>query len=101
MSSLTDHRKHRRPFRRTRKVLGVVAITALGTTLASTGGNAFLEQQETPSTAQYGELVEVVGGSLNVVRAGTEGGQPLVLLSGLGTIAPALDFAPLIRELVA
>jgi pimeloyl-ACP methyl ester carboxylesterase len=101
MSSLTDHTKRRRPFRRTRKILGVVAATALGTTLASTGANAFLEQQERWSTAQYGELVEVAGGSLNVVRAGTEGGQPLVLLSGLGTIAPALDFAPLIRELVA
>jgi len=101
MSSLTDHTKRRWPFRRTRKILGVAAITALGITLASTGANAFLEQQERSSTAQYGELVEVAGGSLNVVRAGTEGGQPLVLLSGLGTIAPALDFAPLIRELVA
>lgn len=101
MSSLTDHTKHRGPFRRTRKILGVVAITALGITLASTGANAFLEQQERSSIAKYGELVEVAGGSLNVVRAGTEGGQPLVLLSGLGTIAPALDFAPLIRELDA
>ncbi|MCD5344041.1 alpha/beta hydrolase [Arthrobacter sp. AK04] len=101
MSSLTDHTKRRWPFRRTRKILGIVAATALGITLASTGANALLEQQERWSTAQYGELVEVAGGSLNVVRAGTEGGQPLVLLSGLGTIAPALDFAPLIRELVA
>jgi pimeloyl-ACP methyl ester carboxylesterase len=101
MSSFTDHTKRPWPFRRTRKILGVVAITALGITLASTGANAFLEQQERSSTAQYGELVEVAGGSLNVVRAGTEGGQPLVLLSGLGTIAPALDFAPLTRELVA
>lgn len=97
----SDHTKRPRPFRRTRKILGVVAITALGITFASTAANAFLEQQERSSTAQYGELVEVAGGSLNVVRAGTEGGQPLVLLSGLGTIAPALDFAPLIRELVA
>jgi pimeloyl-ACP methyl ester carboxylesterase len=32
------------------------------------------------------------------VRGGT-GGQPIVLLSGLGTPAPGLDFAPLIREL--
>jgi pimeloyl-ACP methyl ester carboxylesterase len=102
MSSLTGHTKRRRwPFRRTRKILGIVAITALGMTLLSTGANALLEQQERWSTSQYGELVEVAGGSLNVVRAGTEGGQPLVLLSGLGTIATALDFAPLVRELVA
>ncbi|GAB3031709.1 alpha/beta hydrolase [Parafrigoribacterium mesophilum] len=36
---------------------------------------------------------------MNVYRSGDRTGQPLVLLSGLGTIAPALDFAPLIREL--
>ncbi|WP_104167739.1 alpha/beta fold hydrolase [Arthrobacter sp. SX1312] len=93
--------KRRRPFRRTLKTTGIVALTALGLTLASTAANALLEQQEKSSTAQYGDLVEVAGGEVNVVRAGTEGAQPLVLLSGLGTIAPALDFAPLIRELDA
>lgn len=35
---------------------------------------------------------------MNVYRNGHPG-QPIVLLSGLGTAAPALDFAPLIREL--
>jgi pimeloyl-ACP methyl ester carboxylesterase len=38
---------------------------------------------------------------MNVVRAGTQGGQPLVLLSGFSTVAPALDFSPLISELDA
>ncbi|MCW2131927.1 alpha/beta fold hydrolase [Arthrobacter sp. VKM Ac-2550] len=94
-------KKRRRPFRRTLKTTGVIALTALGITLASTTANALLEQQEKSSTAQYGGLVEVTGGEVNVVRAGTEGAQPLVLLSGLGTVAPALDFAPLIRELDA
>ena len=93
--------KRVRPFRRTRKVIGVIALTALGITLASTAANAVLEQQERSSTAQYGHLVEVAGGALNVVRAGTEGGQPLVLLSGFSTVAPGLDFSPLIRELDA
>ena len=93
--------KRFRPFRRTRKVIGVIALTALGITLASTAANAVLEQQERSSTAQYGHLVEVAGGALNVVRAGTKGGQPLVLLSGFSTVAPALDFSPLIRELDA
>ncbi|WP_307609935.1 alpha/beta fold hydrolase [Pseudarthrobacter sp. W1I19] len=82
-------------------MIGVIALTALGITLASTTANAVLEQQERSSTAQYGELVEVAGGALNVVRAGTKGGQPLVLLSGFSTVAPGLDFAPLIRELDA
>ena len=93
--------KRRWPFRRTRKVIGVIALTALGITLASTAANAVLEQQERSSTAPYGHLVEVAGGALNVVRAGTKGGQPLVLLSGFSTVAPALDFSPLIRELDA
>ncbi|MCU1636153.1 MAG: alpha/beta hydrolase [Cryobacterium sp.] len=91
--------KRRLPFRRTLRIAGVIAITGLGITLASTAANAFLEQQEKSGTAQYGDLVKVAGGAMNVYRAGTEGAQPLVLLSGLGTIAPALDFAPLIREL--
>jgi len=34
-----------------------------------------------------------------VYRNGQEDGQPIVLLSGLGTPAPGLDFAPLAREL--
>jgi pimeloyl-ACP methyl ester carboxylesterase len=68
-------------------------------TLASTAANSFLEQQEKSSLAPYGDLVEVAGGAVNVYRAGIEGAQPLVLLTGLGTTAPALDFAPLIREL--
>lgn len=93
--------KRFRPFRRTRKVIGAIALTALGITLASTAANAVLEQQERSSTAPYGHLVEVAGGALNVVRAGTKGGQPLVLLSGFSTVAPALDFSPLIRELDA
>src|SRR4051812_3992461 len=57
--------KRFRPFRRTRKVIGAIALTALGITLASTAGNAVLEQQERSSTAQYGHLVEVAGGALN------------------------------------
>lgn len=93
--------KRRWPFRRTRKVIGVIALTALGITLASTAANAVLEQQERSSTAQYGDLVEVAGGALNVLRSGTQGGQPLVLLSGFSTVAPGLDFSPLIRELDA
>ncbi|MDQ0923416.1 hypothetical protein QF038_001924 [Pseudarthrobacter sp. W1I19] len=35
MSSLTDHPKRHWPFRRTRKIAGVVAITALGCSRAT------------------------------------------------------------------
>lgn len=73
-------------------------LAVVGLVLASTAVNLFLENQEKSSLKPYGERVAVSGGSLNVVRSGT-GGPPIVLLSGLGTPAPGLDFAPLMREL--
>jgi pimeloyl-ACP methyl ester carboxylesterase len=99
----TERTPRRRPKRSLRalKATGIVAIAVIAVTLVSTAANAVLEQQEKSSTTKYGDLVKVTGGALNVVRAGTKGGQPLVLLSGLGTTAPALDFAPLIRQLDA
>jgi pimeloyl-ACP methyl ester carboxylesterase len=71
---------------------------ALGLLLVSTVVNAAMERAEKSSTPAYGERVPVKGGALNVWRNGGEG-QPIVLLSGLGTAAPGLDFAPLAREL--
>lgn len=84
--------------RRWRRRLGIAALVVVGLVLVSTAVNLFLENQEKLSIEPYGERVAVSGGSLNVVRSGT-GGQPIVLLSGLGTPAPGLDFAPLTREL--
>lgn len=47
-----------------------------------------------------GQRVQISHGELNVYRAaGATTGETIVLLSGLGTPAPALDFGPLIREL--
>ena len=94
-----------KPRRRRRwpRRLGIAALVVLGLVLVSTVANLLLEQREKATTAPYGERVAVAGGSLNVVRAGDDGGtaqgQPIILLSGLGTAAPGLDFAPLIREL--
>ncbi len=45
-----------------------------------------------------GELVEVDGKDMHVYTQG-EGEETIVLLSGLGTAAPVLDFEPLINEL--
>ncbi|UTT68851.1 alpha/beta hydrolase [Arthrobacter sp. DNA4] len=89
-------RRKRRWLRR----LGIAALVVLGLVLASAVANAALEAQEKATTPAYGERVAVTGGSLNVVRNGNANqGQPIILLSGLGTAAPGLDFAPLIREL--
>jgi pimeloyl-ACP methyl ester carboxylesterase len=90
-----------RPKRRPRRLLrgiATVALIALGLGLASTAGNWVLERQERASITPYGERMAIHGGTVNVYRNG-HAGQPIVLLSGLGTAAPALDFAPLIREL--
>ncbi|MGY2743510.1 alpha/beta fold hydrolase [Pseudarthrobacter sp. O4] len=80
------------------RILAIVALVAVGLGLVSTAVNLLLERQERGSIAPYGERVEIAGGALNVYRSGRSG-PPIVLLGGLGTAAPALDFAPLIREL--
>ncbi|WP_319004580.1 alpha/beta hydrolase, partial [Arthrobacter sp. SO3] len=80
------------------RILAVAVLAAVGLGLASTGANLLLERQERASITPYGERIEISDGTVNVFRNGHPG-QPIVLLSGLGTAAPALDFAPLIREL--
>lgn len=45
-----------------------------------------------------GQLVEVDGNNMHVYTKG-DGDHTIVLLSGLGTVAPALDFEPLINEM--
>lgn len=101
------------PSRKSRRIrnLGVVIATLAGLVAASTTANLVIEHAERSSITPYGERVPVSHGALNVYRTaggrgpgatdtGTAGpGQTIVLLSGLGTAAPALDFAPLIREL--
>ncbi|WP_210506343.1 alpha/beta fold hydrolase [Naasia sp. SYSU D00057] len=86
--------RRRRPLR----TLGIAALAALALLLVSAAANAVLTGVERASTPPYGERVAVGDGHLNVHRQGAEG-QTLVLLTGYATAAPALDFAPLIREL--
>ncbi len=74
-------------------------LVVLGLTLATTATvNAVATSAESSRIATYGELVPVGDRRMNVVVSG-EGEQTVVLLPGLGTAAPALDFAPLIDEL--
>lgn len=56
---------------------------------------AAYEQKKYP---ELGELVEVDGKNIHVYTKG-EGQDTIVLLSGLGTTAPVLDFEPLIDEM--
>ena len=94
--SVPGRRRTRR--RKGLRILAMAALIAVGLGLVSTGVNLLLERQERASITPYGERMEIAGGAVNVYRNG-QPGQPIVLLSGLGTPAPALDFAPLIREL--
>ena len=89
-----------RRMRRVAKILGIVALALVALVLVSASINAILTRQERSRFAPYGQRVSVDGGSLNVWR-NEQAGPTMVLLSGLGTAAPALDFAPLIRQLGA
>ena len=87
-------------FRRVAKVLGIVALALVALVLVSASINAILTKQEKSRFHPYGHRVSVDGGSMNVWQNG-HAGPTMVLLSGLGTAAPGLDFAPLIRQLGA
>ncbi|MBF4617873.1 alpha/beta hydrolase [Clavibacter sp. VKM Ac-2873] len=91
----------RRPLRITLRIVAVlVALPVL--TLATTAiVNAVATPRDLAAIAPYGERVPVDGKEMNVVDSGTgdPGAETIVLLPGLGTAAPALDFQPLISAL--
>ncbi|XTR53282.1 alpha/beta fold hydrolase [Pseudarthrobacter sp. So.54] len=75
-----------------------MALGLAGLLLASTATNLIVEKVEKSNAVAYGEKVQISEGAINVTRTG-DTGPTLVLITGLGTPAPGLDFAPLIREL--
>ncbi|MFF2028737.1 alpha/beta fold hydrolase [Arthrobacter sp. NPDC058192] len=86
---------------RSLRTLGVAVAMVAALLVTSTAANLALNQAERSATAPYGQSVQTSHGALNVFRTpgNSRTGQSIVLLGGLGTPAPALDFAPLIREL--
>ncbi len=97
-SSTEQASSTRSPARRRRRWVawGTIALLLVVTLSAAT--NSALTRAERAQLRPYGQRVAVEAGSLNVYRSGGHG-PTLVLLSGLATPAPAVDFAPLIREL--
>jgi len=79
--------------------LGIAALVLVAIIALSTTVNLIMGQRERASTTPYGERVSVAGGEMNVWTNGQQGKPTIVLLGGLGTASPAMDFAPLIREL--
>lgn len=73
---------------------GVVVIGLTATSITNAVANA----SEAAALQPYGQLVEVDGKQMNVVISGDDA-ETIVLLPGLGTASPALDFEPLVAEL--
>ena len=96
--SASDRPLRRHPWKRGLRLAGVAALIVAGLLVASTSANLLLEWHERSSSVAYGEKVHINEGTINVSRTG-DAGPTIVLLSGLGTPAPVLDFAPLVREL--
>ncbi|CAN5359310.1 alpha/beta hydrolase [soil metagenome] len=86
--------------RKTARNVGIIVGALLALTTVSATANAAFNASEHAALAPYGETVAIDAGDINVYRNGGSG-PTLVLLSGFGTPAPAIDFAPLIRELDA
>lgn len=84
--------------RRFLRVLGLLAVIMVGLLLVSTAANLAIEAAEKSNSVPYGQKVHISSGDINVVRSGDKG-PTLVMLTGLGTAAPGLDFAPLMRKL--
>ncbi|HEY4267414.1 MAG TPA: alpha/beta hydrolase [Galbitalea sp.] len=84
--------------RKTARNVGIVVAALVALTAVSTTVNAAANASEHASLAPYGHKVTIDDGDINVFRNGGTG-PTLVLLSGFGTPSPAIDFAPLVREL--
>lgn len=90
----------RKPLKTVLITLGVIVAVPVVALATTTVANLVATRIEASQIAPYGEFVPVDGKKMNVVVSG-QGDETVVLLPGLGTAAPGLDFQPLIRELEA
>lgn len=88
----------RRPLTIALWTVGVLVAVPVLTLATTTIVNVVATRSDLAAITPYGELVPVDGKRMNVVVSGT-GDETIVLLPGLGTAAPGLDFQPLIDEL--
>jgi pimeloyl-ACP methyl ester carboxylesterase len=87
-------------FRKFARNAGIGFAVVLALTAVSATSNVALTASEHAALTPYGQKVSIDKGDINVYRNGGTG-PTMVLLSGFGTPAPAIDFAPLIRQLDA
>ena len=88
----------RKPWNAVITTVGVIVAIPVLAVAATAIGNVIATKVEESLFTAYGETVTVAGRAMNVVVSG-DGEETVVLLPGLGTAAPALDFQPLIAEL--
>lgn len=79
-------------------VIRNIILVTLGLFLCWVVVNSILTIYEQKRYLPVGQLVDVDGKKIHVYSKG-KGENTIVLLSGLGTAAPVLDFEPLIKEL--
>lgn len=61
--------------------------------------NKFFLLKEKNKIIAYGKKIEIKGKKINILEKGLENKQVIIIDPGYATIAPALDFLPLINEL--
>jgi len=88
----------KKPLRIALTTLGVLVAIPVLFVATTAVVNAVATASEASAITAYGQRVPVDGKEMNVVQSG-DGDQTIVLLPGLGTAAPGLDFQPLIDEL--
>jgi pimeloyl-ACP methyl ester carboxylesterase len=88
----------KKPLRIALTTLGVIVAIPVLLVATTAVVNVVATSAEASSITDYGQRVPVDGKEMNVVQSG-DGDQTIVLLPGLGTAAPGLDFQPLIDEL--
>lgn len=88
----------KRPLKRALVTVGVILAIPVLLVATSTVANAVATHVASSEIEPYGHLIPVDGKKMNVVEAG-DGAETIVLLPGLGTAAPGLDFGPLIDQL--
>lgn len=80
------------------RILRNMIVAMLGICIIWVVTNQVMTAVEKKKYTPVGQLVEVDGRDIHVYIKG-RGENTIVLLSGLGTAAPALDFEPLVNEL--
>ncbi|WP_328589003.1 alpha/beta fold hydrolase [Ureibacillus chungkukjangi] len=79
-------------------MLRIIILAIVAALLIWVMGSNLMTAYEQKKYPAIGELVDVNGENMNIYTKGN-GDNTVVLLSGLGTAAPVLDFEPLINEM--